>query len=463
MLGTLPEPIDLSFTQPDINLKDGQAKALEDLIKWVNDPHDKRHACLTGAAGVGKSFLTAIFLRECQDNFGSYAIQATSTTHKASSVLSGFMNKNDLSAIETGTIHSYLGMTMQADGSTKKLKRNPRNTPRRVKLLVVEECSMVADDLYGYILEDYGVCFDKILFIGDALQLPPVNNLGQSKTFEAELMIELTEIVRQGADNPIIMLGQHLRECILEGKGHKPLKTDIYNGIGVACVPGAKFDRLTYEAFDTPEAMQNPDLYRAVAWRNAKVKETNWEIKKTIYGGDCARFNAGDTVVTYQPVMNKFATGRNKEVQANNCEELTVEEVDFGPHPMYNDIDCDIVYMRSSKGAQITGYVVCYEDEEEYNRELQKLAKAKQWGKFWNMKEFFDIIEPAYSLTSHKSQGSSFRDVFVNQVDMSIILDMRLPSPCKKRMLTHKEKFDTYLRCLYVGITRATHRAYIKV
>ena len=444
----------------EIVLKDGQQKAIDQLLEWVKDPKDTRKACLKGQAGVGKSFLTAIFLREAQELFSAHSIQACSTTHKASGVLRGFMMDNNLSAIESGTIHSYLRMTMQADGKTKKLRRDKRNMPRRVKLLIVEECSMVGDDLYDYILEDYGQFYDKILFIGDELQLSPVGSRGQSKSFEAELIVELTEIVRQGKDNPIIMTGDHLRQCILECKP-PTLITNINNGVGVACIEGAKFDRLMLNSFDTQEAMENPDLFRSIAWRNAKVKETNWSIKQGIYGEECARYNKGDTVVTYQPIMNKFST--KKEVLANNCEELTVVDTDFGPHPRFIDLDCDIVHMVNNKGEQIDAYVISYADQESYDYELNKLARAKQWKKFWDLKELCDDIEPAYSLTAHKSQGSSFKDVFVNQVDMSIIMDMRLPREDGKGMMTKKDKLDTYLRCLYVGITRATHRAYIKI
>ena len=443
--------------KPKFTLNSGQEQALDGLLRWVKDSSDNRHACLIGQAGVGKSFLTALFLGECQDIFGAYAIQATSTTHKASSVLKKFMLNNDLSAIETGTVHSYLGMSMQANGKTKKLKRGTK-PPRRIKLLVVEEASMIADDLYQYILDDYGDCYDKILFIGDALQLPPVNNLGNSKAFDSELKFELTQIVRQGEGNPIISLGDHLRDCILNSKVPE-LESNVIGGVGVACIGKGKFERLMYSMYDKPDAMDNPDLCRSVAWTNAEVTNTNYRIKKEIYGDEYARYNVTDTVVTYQPIMDKFS--HKKDIITNNCEELTVTDVQFGAHPKFGDIDCDILQLKGEDGKIVDAYVVCKDDEEMYNKELNKLSKAKQWKKFWDLKEFCDIVEPAYSLTSHKSQGSSFKNVFVNQRNMKSILDMELTAPCKTRLLTRKEKLDTYLRCLYVGVTRATDRAYI--
>ena len=451
-------PFNVISKPKTITLNTGQQEALDGLLSWVKDDTDTRHACLIGQAGVGKSFLTALFLKECQDLIGAYAIQATSTTHKASGVLDKFMKNNDLSVIESGTIHSYLKMTLQRDGKTKKLKRGGRNKPKRVKLLVVEEASMIPDDLYKYILEDYGVYFDKLLFIGDKLQLPPVNNIGESKAFDSELQFELTEIVRQASDNPIISLGDHLRRCILESK--KPeLKTDIVGSSGVLCMGSDKFDRLMFKSFDSPDALNDPDTCRTIAWTNAQVESTNRKVKQSLFGDDYERYNIGDTVMAYQAVLSK-AFGV-KTVEANNCEEFCVLDVQFGPHPIYSDIDCDILHLKGDMNKEVTAYVVCEDDQAAYNKVLNKYAKAKKWNKFYDLKEYFDIIEPAYSLTSHKSQGSSFKNVFVNERNMRSILDMRLPSPCNTRMLTNKEKLDTYLRCLYVGVTRATDRAYI--
>lgn len=446
-------------------LNDGQADAMNKLVAWLDDPEDSRKAVLRGAAGTGKSYLTARFLKYASDKVGLTQIQATSTTHKATGVLRGFLNNNGLESIDTGTIHSYLKLAPKADGSVKKLKRSSRNCPEHRKLLVVDECSMMAQDLYNYLDEDYGVYFHKVLFIGDKLQLNPVggDTKGASPTFDSEVDAELTEPVRQAVGNPIIELGNHLRDCILNSQ-IPALETKIADGKGVVMVPAAKWERLLRETSSTIEALEYPDTCRAVAWRNKTVKNLNRMVQVHIHQDQypdepVPKYNIGDTMVTYQPILQK-ALGTIK-VLANNCEELIVRGIDVGNHPLYPLYECDIITLENDKGRTLQAYCVVDEDVDDLQIEIKQLARKKQWKKMYDLKERFDLIEPAYCLTSHKSQGSSFQSVFVDAEDMEIVTKMNLPKE-GGGMMSAKDKLDTYLRCLYVGVTRASERVYIK-
>ncbi len=77
---------------------------------------------------------------------------------------------------------------------------------RHADLLVVDECSMVGQDM-GEDLLSFGT---KILVLGDPAQLPPVR--GNGYFTEARPDVLLTEIHRQARDNPIIDMATRIRE-----------------------------------------------------------------------------------------------------------------------------------------------------------------------------------------------------------------------------------------------------------
>lgn len=79
---------------------------------------------------------------------------------------------------------------------------------RRARLCVLDECSMVNDEMLGDLLS-----FDvPLLVLGDPGQLPPIDGLGALTRETPDVM--LTEIHRQAKDNPIIDFATRARNGI---------------------------------------------------------------------------------------------------------------------------------------------------------------------------------------------------------------------------------------------------------
>ena len=89
----------------------------------------------------------------------------------------------------------------------KKLKFqiNEESVAQHAKLVIIDECSMVGEDIGKDLLE----IADKVLVLGDPAQLPPVKSGGFFTNHEPDFM--LTDIHRQAKESPIIELATKVR------------------------------------------------------------------------------------------------------------------------------------------------------------------------------------------------------------------------------------------------------------
>lgn len=107
---------------------------------------------------------------------------------------------------EASTVHSAIYKVDEDEESDEpRFILNPDCTVATAGLVVLDECSMISEDL-GKDLLSFGT---KVLVLGDPAQLPPVRGEGFFTAHEPDVM--LTEIHRQAADNPIIDLATKVR------------------------------------------------------------------------------------------------------------------------------------------------------------------------------------------------------------------------------------------------------------
>ncbi len=83
---------------------------------------------------------------------------------------------------------------------------NRRSAVADAKLVIIDECSMVDEEL-GKDLLSFGT---KVLVLGDPAQLPPIQGGGFFTAAEPDAM--LTEVHRQAQDDPIVRMSMDIRE-----------------------------------------------------------------------------------------------------------------------------------------------------------------------------------------------------------------------------------------------------------
>lgn len=217
-----------------------QEKALRDVSEWLNDP-SRQVYYLAGFAGTGKTTLAQELAYDANGLvlFAAFTGKAASVLRSkgcgdASTLHSLLYNVADRSRAKLVEMEGKLKELMEvpepedmnesimlAEEVTElqyairdersKLKGplfalNPDSIVGQSSLVVLDECSMVNEDLARDLLSFKR----KVLVLGDPAQLPPVKGAGYFTNRKPDLL--LTEIHRQARDNPIIRWSMLVRE-----------------------------------------------------------------------------------------------------------------------------------------------------------------------------------------------------------------------------------------------------------
>ena len=171
-----------------------QDKALSAVARWIGEPGGPQVFRLFGYAGTGKTTLA----RHVAENVDG-EVQFAAFTGKAALVL------REKGCGEARTIHSLIYRPKDLDSEEPSFVLNEDSPASRASLIVIDECSMVDEEL-GRDLLSFG---KKVLVLGDPAQLPPVKGGGFFTEQAPDVM--LTEVHRQAADNPIVRLSMLVR------------------------------------------------------------------------------------------------------------------------------------------------------------------------------------------------------------------------------------------------------------
>ena len=172
-----------------------QDAALKAVSAWLKMKGSAQVFRMFGYAGTGKTTLAKQIAEDVDGDvlFAAY-------TGKAALVL------RSKGCEGASTIHSLIYRSRGSEEETPEFVINRQSDANNAKLIIIDECSMVDEEL-GRDLLSFGT---RVLVLGDPAQLPPVK--GGGFFTEAEPDIMLTEVHRQARDNPIVALSMAVRE-----------------------------------------------------------------------------------------------------------------------------------------------------------------------------------------------------------------------------------------------------------
>lgn len=398
----------------------------------------KKHCTLSGYAGTGKSFVTNMIVR----NLGKLRYIILAPTHKALGVLRDKEKElNEICEVksysEFQTVAKFLNMKPNFENKGVDLE-NPdfiyeddKEDKRKHDLVIVDECSMISKSTFAQLMRK-NVTY---LFVGDIAQLPPIGEKS-SKTFELNNIFYLTEIVRTKKDDIVNLCNLARSEDYL--------------------------DILKWQNSENITVMRKKDYdfscEKILAFTNKSVFSHNVSAKKKLNPSQ-TKIAKGDVIMFYQdmysPAIPRPTYLKNYDEKmfyagdkiVSNCDEFEVVEVT-------SFLNYDKILMKSSFNqneisefnmlkppsykAFLSKYILYKNDWD-----LDKLFKMKysciipepikgacndEYGDAHKLeiKKTFDL---AYSLTVHKSQGSTYdsiavdvRDIVSSQSDVNTLL-----------------------------------------
>lgn len=427
--------------QTPFTVNEQQANALNELDKFLDS--DDNVITLSGYAGTGKTSLMQIFKQKAL--MKGHMVSFSATTNKAAAVLQSKV-KN------ASTLHHLFGIQAGVDLNNEyDLSRlvntiNDENKLVPGQVVVIDEASMIGKPLYDMINQIANKEGVKIIYLGDKAQLAPVNETQISPIFKNPKgkVLELTKVERTG-DNAILKEATAIRN----GKGFSYDSSFNSEGKGVAFIDPSKDKKEVVDIIKhyAPLVKKDPDSFKILAYTNAKVAQYNNYIRKLL-GYNTPVPRVGETIMGYKNWG--YSKGKYKIINSENYKVTKVYD-----KPISEDIE----------GQSVEYYLVEVEDYEGNTKGIKLVdiknniknrqavtALGKKVSQLWstyrsatynNRREILGTIngieqalfvnddikegnrtivqkawDYGYAMTVHKSQGSTFKNVFIDDNDI---------------------------------------------
>ena len=469
-----------------LGFTDDQRNAYNTLIEFINNPYDVNDykRALVGAAGTGKTYLVKALIKNCGLSYSTIGLAAP--THKACRVLAESIQ---IPNIKVNTLQSDLGLRLNFDVEKFDIENPPFDPKGKIKignyqLYIVDESSMINRGLALFLEKTCKTNKCKIIYIGDNSQLAPVNER-YSSAFRGIKINKLTQVVRQGDDNPVSYLLDLLRYDVehrtftfLEHISRVRSKFNEDNTKGYCVCNPLDFEKLISINFNDEELTRNIDYAKVIAYTNNTVSAWNKFIRNAIIAdAEKSVITKNDLIISYVTIVNQF-----NDCIIKNSEEYILKDVVNYTHPKYNLKGFMVRFTAIHGGSNTTPlFIIDHKDKftiqmyVKLSREMIQAAKcanarvrAQRWRDYFSFKEscllLTNIINPitgkiefsrdldyGFSLTSHKSQGSTFDTSFV---DVNDIVYDKYGNP-----YNDAEEIN---RRLYVAASRCKNKLYLK-
>ena len=465
----------------DIVLNDQQKEVLKQIDDFINNK-DEFAMTISGWAGTGKTTLMEIVNRRY---WMGHTVHFAATTHKAAGVLKEKVGK------KVFTVNSLFGIMIETDmeGETydvsKKARKLADDKVKPNSIIIIDEASMLSIQNYIDVVLKAKERKCKIIFIGDSAQLSPVNEDDISVVFRNtdHRIVELTKVMRTD-DNAILNESTAVRT----GDGFTYVTNVNEEGDGVRYI-NCHNVKAILDVIDShiDGLKEDPNHFRVLTYTNANVEKLNKMIRKKL-GYDGLNPQPGEPLMAYsnwgyEGMGVSGAVYKIVNSEAYNCKGVVSEyDEDISDMITYKNeagldnynlhiIELDV---EDSLGNQINVPLIDVKNNE-HNREIVvalAFEKVHQWNKYREAENKMDklkclekinaideflfvndnvydrygtliqakVIDYGYAHTIHKSQGSTFTHVLINDDDISRCLDKNVRKQLRYVAVTRAQK-----------------------
>lgn len=462
-------------------LNEQQVDVINQIDEFINSP--ELTMTISGWAGTGKTTLMEIVAKRY---WYSHKIHFAATTHKAAGVLRTKVGKN------VSTVNSLFGINVEIDmdgdvfDASKKKNTKGDEKLTNNSIVIIDESSMLSETNYQEVIDSCTYHNAKVIFIGDSAQLSPVNEEDISIVFRDEQarIVELTKVERTD-DNSILNEATNIRLG-----GNFSYKSDG----NVIYISGNSGNEIN-DIFDKyiPGLAEDPNYFRVLTYTNKSVEKLNTAVRKKLGYMDMFP-QKGEPMMSYANwgYLGSYPTTTYKFInsEAYTCgnvigeRDINITDMISGGIPfdhsfnngvLINAVDIELIDglgnvievpyidVRNNPNNYASVTLLSHEKIKQWNRykqchnKLDKLNCIRKINAIDNLLFVNDnvkdsngyllqqkVIDFGYAHTIHKSQGSTFEHVLINDIDINNCSDETI-----KRQLR------------YVGLTRARQTAII--
>ena len=417
-------------------------------LKTNTDP--TQYYVIEGKAGTGKTTIAKEILKEFEDE----QIYVAAVSHKAKGVIKNSFG-DDTRGKKFFSIASLLGMKGINDNDTQTtkfqvgLKIPLQDNPPA--LLVIDEASMITEDVLKKII-DINSSLSRpfqMLFLGDIGQIQPIRDEQsefyrthkdllnkKSDIFNSKHKSKLITRVRQGEANPILPYADYFWENSQKENPELNPTQHIVRNNQITDKGSLLFSNSEAEVLNSViKAVKNAvekgltNHVKIVTYHVNEKTELNQKIHEALFGKD-SDYSKGDMLILNSPydLPDVNATMENSsEIQIKSIQDTDVDE--FGVHTLYLETNGTAYTRTGNEQKDCVIQVVSRNDIGLYNQKLQELAsqakrqtnkvlKRQAWRDFWEYKGRYADVDFGYAITAHKSQGSTYDIVVVDEKDI---------------------------------------------
>lgn len=417
-------------------------------LKTNTDP--TQYYVIEGKAGTGKTTIAKEILKEFEDE----QIYVAAVSHKAKGVIKNSFGE-DTRGKKFFSIASLLGMKGINDNDTQTTKfqvglKVPLldNPPA---LLVIDEASMITEDVLKKII-DINSSLSRpfqMLFLGDIGQIQPIRDEQsefyrthkdllnkKSDIFNSKHKSKLITRVRQGEANPILPYADYFWENSQKENPELNPTQHIVRNNQITDKGSLLFSNSEAEVLSSViKAVKNAvekgltNHVKIVTYHVNEKTELNQKIHEALFGKD-SDYSKGDMLIfnaQYDLPETKGVIENSAEIQIKDIDDTDVDE--YGIHTLYLETTGTAYSVTGQEIKDCTIQVVSRQDIGKYNQKLAELAsvakrqtnralKKQAWKEFWEYKGRYADVDFGYAITAHKSQGSTYDIVVVDEKDI---------------------------------------------
>ncbi|WP_216902673.1 AAA family ATPase [Synechococcus sp. CCY 9618] len=425
-------------------LSDDQRTAAAAFADWLASPADGTPFVLEGYAGTGKTFLSMRFLAQAERAGLCWTVVAP--THKAVGVLRHHLALAGLQPTwYPSTIHRLLRLKLKRERDRERCEETGQTAQalENLGLVLIDEASMVDGSLLDITLRCAHPFGTRLVFVGDPAQLPPVGE-ERSPVFAMgrAQRVALTHVVRH--QGPVLRLAAGLREGDLPCR-RPPLLEPIATSQGrVSMLARVDWLAAAQAGLRRSAEAEDPDLARILCYTNRSLERLVPIARRALHGAmaDQLPVLPGEVLITRTAVMAPacregdaaaeepdLLLGSNRELVVRDVKPERCDLAEFGVDAGVAALPIDTLLATVEAGesqlnlrllppigsgprAALDGVL---ERLRQQAREAGKQEGKAFWRRYFLVRDAFASLGPAAVLTVHRSQGSTFTEVFIDE------------------------------------------------